>query len=108
MSDARRSARDGAGEPGGARAAARARPRRRWRAELAAYPQGCLRADRHSAYAQAGLRAARALDFEFGSLSRVTAESLPGAQRFATGPGATAQLLEAWLTAVCSDELADG
>jgi enoyl-CoA hydratase len=55
--------------------------------ELAALPQQCLRADRMSALNQWGLPEAEAMDFEFGSLSRVAAESLAGAQRFAEGAG---------------------
>ena len=56
-------------------------------AELAALPQLCLRADRLSALGQWGMSEADAMDTEFGSLSRVAAESLAGAQRFADGAG---------------------
>ncbi len=56
-------------------------------ADLAALPQGCLRADRLSAIQQWGHSEAEAMDVEFGSLSRVAAESLAGAQRFAGGAG---------------------
>lgn len=56
-------------------------------AELAALPQGCLRADRLSAIHQWGQSEAEAMDVEFGSLSRVAAESLAGAARFAKGEG---------------------
>jgi len=56
-------------------------------AELAALPQGCLRADRLSAMHQWGHSEAEAMEFEFGSLSRVAAESIAGAQRFAKGAG---------------------
>ena len=56
-------------------------------AELAALPQLCLRADRLSALGQWGVSEADAMDTEFGSLSRVAAESLAGAQRFADGAG---------------------
>jgi enoyl-CoA hydratase len=56
-------------------------------AELAALPQLCLRSDRQSALNQWGQSEAEAMDFEFGSLSRVAAESLAGAQRFAQGAG---------------------
>lgn len=56
-------------------------------AELAALPQGCLRADRLSAIQQWGQSEAEAMDVEFGSLSRVAAESLAGAARFAKGEG---------------------
>lgn len=56
-------------------------------ADLAALPQGCLRSDRLSALNQWGQSEAEAIDFEFASLSRVAAESLAGAQRFAQGAG---------------------
>ena len=56
-------------------------------AELAALPQLCLRADRLSAIGQWGMPEAEAMDVEFGALSRVAAESLTGAQRFAGGAG---------------------
>jgi len=56
-------------------------------AELAQLPQGCMRSDRLSALYQWGHHEAEAIDFEFGSLSRVAAESLAGAQRFAEGAG---------------------
>jgi len=56
-------------------------------AELAALPQLCLRADRLSAIGQWGMPEAEAMDIEFGALSRVAAESLAGAQRFAGGAG---------------------
>jgi enoyl-CoA hydratase len=56
-------------------------------AELAQLPQLCLRSDRSSALNQWGQSEAEAIDFEFGSLSRVAAESLAGAQRFAQGAG---------------------
>jgi enoyl-CoA hydratase len=56
-------------------------------ADLARLPQGCLRSDRLSALHQWGRSEAEAMDFEFGSLSRVAAETLAGAQRFAKGAG---------------------
>ncbi|MCX2934597.1 crotonase/enoyl-CoA hydratase family protein [Mycobacterium sp. CVI_P3] len=56
-------------------------------AELAQLPQLCLRSDRMSMLHQWGQAEAEALDFEFGSLSRVAAESLAGAARFAEGAG---------------------
>jgi enoyl-CoA hydratase len=56
-------------------------------AELARSPQGCMRSDRLSALHQWGHSEAEAMDFEFGSLSRVAAESLDGARRFAEGAG---------------------
>jgi enoyl-CoA hydratase len=56
-------------------------------AELAALPQQCLRADRLSALNQWGMSEADAMDVEFGSMSRVAAESLAGARRFADGAG---------------------
>ena len=56
-------------------------------AELADLPQQCLRADRLSMLHQWGRPEAEAIDFEFGSMSRVAAESLEGASRFAAGAG---------------------
>jgi enoyl-CoA hydratase len=56
-------------------------------AELARSPQGCMRSDRLSALHQWGRPQAEALDFEFGSLARVAAESIDGARRFAEGAG---------------------
>jgi enoyl-CoA hydratase len=56
-------------------------------AELAQSPQGCMRADRLSALHQWGHTEADAMDVEFGSLSKVAAESLAGARRFADGAG---------------------
>ena len=65
----------------------RANGPRNSRTELAALPQQCLRADRLSVLNQWGMSEAEAMDFEFGSMSRVAAESLAGARRFATGAG---------------------
>lgn len=56
-------------------------------ADLARAPQGCMRSDRLSALHQWGQSEADALDFEFGSLSRVAQESVDGARRFAGGAG---------------------
>lgn len=56
-------------------------------AQLAELPQLCLRADRRSALGQWGMTEADAMDVEFGSLSRVAAESVAGAKRFADGAG---------------------
>src|SRR6476661_270260 len=56
-------------------------------AELAALPQECMRADRMSMLNQWGMAEAEAMDFEFGSMSRVSIESLEGARRFAAGAG---------------------
>jgi enoyl-CoA hydratase len=56
-------------------------------AELAALPQQCLRSDRLSMMGQWGMSEADAIDAEFASLSRVAAESLAGAKRFADGAG---------------------
>lgn len=56
-------------------------------AELAKLPQQCMRADRLSMLNQWGESEAAAMDFEFGSISRVAAESLEGAARFAAGAG---------------------
>lgn len=57
-------------------------------AELARFPQLCLRADRGSAHAQAGLSLDEALAAEFARGAGVLEhESLPGATRFASGMG---------------------
>ncbi|MCG7595067.1 crotonase/enoyl-CoA hydratase family protein [Mycobacterium sp. C3-094] len=56
-------------------------------AELARLPQACMRSDRLSALHQWGHSEAEAMDFEFASMSRVSAESMRGAQRFAAGEG---------------------
>jgi enoyl-CoA hydratase len=56
-------------------------------AEIAAFPQQCVRADRDSALAQWGMTEEAALDNEFGSIERVAAEALEGAGRFAAGAG---------------------
>jgi enoyl-CoA hydratase len=56
-------------------------------AQLAALPQLCLRADRRSALHQWGESESAAIDFEFGSLQQVAAESVAGAKRFAEGAG---------------------
>ena len=56
-------------------------------AELAALPQLCLRADRLSALRQWGETEETAMDFEFGSLAKVSTELLAGAQRFVDGAG---------------------
>lgn len=56
-------------------------------AQLAALPQLCLRADRLSALQQWGETEAAALDFEFGSLAKVSSELLAGARRFVDGAG---------------------
>jgi enoyl-CoA hydratase len=56
-------------------------------AELAQLPQQCLRADRLSLLGQWGMDEKAAMDVEFGSMSRVAAESLAGAKKFADGAG---------------------
>jgi enoyl-CoA hydratase len=56
-------------------------------AEIARFPQGCMRADRLSALGQWGLPEAEAIDREFASISRVKHEALEGAGRFAAGAG---------------------
>jgi enoyl-CoA hydratase/carnithine racemase len=56
-------------------------------AQLAALPQQCLRADRLSVLNQWGESEKDAMDVEFASMSRVAAESLAGAKRFADGAG---------------------
>lgn len=56
-------------------------------AQLAALPQLCLRADRLSALHQWGETEKAAMEFEFGSLSKVSSELLAGAKRFVDGAG---------------------
>jgi enoyl-CoA hydratase len=56
-------------------------------AELAKLPQQCMRSDRLSVLNQWGASEADAMDFEFASISKVSAESLEGAARFAAGAG---------------------
>jgi enoyl-CoA hydratase/carnithine racemase len=56
-------------------------------AELAALPQQCMRSDRLSVLNQWGMSESDAIDFEFGSMSRVAVEALEGAGRFAAGAG---------------------
>jgi enoyl-CoA hydratase len=56
-------------------------------AQLAALPQQCMRSDRMSMLSQCGVSEKEAMDYEFASISRVAAESLEGAQRFAAGAG---------------------
>jgi enoyl-CoA hydratase len=56
-------------------------------AELAALPQQCMRSDRLSALHQWGMAESEALDYEFASISRVAAEAMEGAGRFAGGAG---------------------
>ena len=77
-------------------------------AELAALPQQCMRADRTSQLHQWGVSEAEAMDFEFGSLSRVAAESLEGRTALLEGSrpprGSSLRLDELRLT----DEVADG
>ncbi|MEC9466272.1 MAG: crotonase/enoyl-CoA hydratase family protein [Myxococcota bacterium] len=56
--------------------------------DLANFPQACLRADRASVLAQAGLPLEEALDQEFqGAEEALRTEALRGAQRFANGEG---------------------
>lgn len=56
-------------------------------AQLTALPQLCLRADRLSALHQWGQTEQDAMDFEFGSLAKVSSELLAGAKRFVDGAG---------------------
>jgi enoyl-CoA hydratase len=56
-------------------------------AALAALPQQCMRSDRLSALHQWGLSESEAIDIEFASISRVAAEAMAGAGRFAAGAG---------------------
>ena len=70
-------------EPGTARAAAEALAR-----EIAAFPQGCMLADRASAYGQWDLPLARALRAEGAQgVPVVFAEAVAGAARFVGGAG---------------------
>ena len=82
----RRGARDGFGQPRRAQGQALEKAEE-LAAELAALPQQCMRSDRMSQLNQWGISEPEAMDFEFGSLSRVAEESLAGAQRFAKGAG---------------------
>ncbi len=57
-------------------------------AEIARFPQGCMRADRASVYAQEGLSELDGLRSEWAISARmVAAEGVAGAQRFADGKG---------------------
>ncbi|WP_375761066.1 crotonase/enoyl-CoA hydratase family protein [Corallococcus exercitus] len=57
-------------------------------AQIAAFPQACMNADRASAYAQAGLAFEDAMRQEFqGGVEVLQTESIPGATRFAKGAG---------------------
>ncbi len=57
-------------------------------ADIARFPQQCLRADRRSAIAQHGLPVRAALQQEWeGSRRMVVAEGIEGARRFAAGKG---------------------
>jgi enoyl-CoA hydratase len=70
-------------DDGQARAAAEALA-----AEIAAFPQACMRADRRSAYQQWDLELAEALRSEGrGGLAALEAEGIAGARRFAAGRG---------------------
>ena len=56
--------------------------------EIARFPQGCLRADRRSAYLQQGLPLDEALAQEWRNGAPViAAEAVAGAARFASGKG---------------------
>ncbi|RZI42402.1 crotonase/enoyl-CoA hydratase family protein [Herbaspirillum sp. HC18] len=57
-------------------------------AEIARFPQACLRTDRENVYDCGGMPLEEALQMEFArSLPVIEAESLSGAQRFASGAG---------------------
>ena len=71
--------------PGEARAAAEALA-----AEIAAFPQGCLRADRASVRSQWAQPLSAAIEAEFkGSVNTLFSEGLEGAQRFSGGQAAS-------------------
>ena len=57
-------------------------------AEIARYPQGCMRADRRSVYLQHGLQVEDALRSEWeNSVGTLAAEGVAGASRFKSGKG---------------------
>ena len=57
-------------------------------AEIARFPQGCMRADRRSVYLQEGLPLREAMRSEWrNSLPALKAEGVAGAARFASGKG---------------------
>jgi enoyl-CoA hydratase len=56
-------------------------------AEIARFPQACVRSDRRSLYDAAGLDELGALASEFGHGRTVLTEALRGAQRFSSGAG---------------------
>jgi enoyl-CoA hydratase len=58
-------------------------------AQIAAFPQGCMRNDRASVLAQHGLplRDALAQEFALGQRTLQSGESVDGAARFAAGTG---------------------
>jgi len=68
--------------PGEARAAAEALA-----AEIAAFPQACVRSDRRSVYDTAGMDEPAAMSVEFGYGTAVLADALEGAKRFSDGAG---------------------
>jgi len=68
--------------PGAARAAAEALA-----AEIARFPQACMRSDRASVYDAFGRSQLDALRTEFGHGQGVLADALTGAERFASGAG---------------------
>jgi len=56
--------------------------------EIARFPQGCMRADRRSAYMQQGLTLREAMRKEwYNGLPAFEAEGIAGAERFASGKG---------------------
>jgi enoyl-CoA hydratase len=56
-------------------------------AEIARFPQACVRSDRRSVYDSAGLAEPAALAVEFAHGRAVLAEALDGAKRFSEGAG---------------------
>ena len=57
-------------------------------AEIAAFPQGCMLADRRSVYLQHGLSVEDAMREEWeNSISALSAEGVSGAKRFSSGKG---------------------
>lgn len=57
-------------------------------AEIAQFPEACMRSDRASVYDQAGLPVAEAMQRELAhGLESLSGEGVPGADRFASGAG---------------------
>ncbi len=77
-------------------------------AELAALPQQCMRADRMSQLNQWGISESEAMDFEFGSLSRVAGEIARGRTALRKGGGPSRRTRLGLDELLAPDELFDG